>query len=231
MMEPRVGIAHIEVTTADGTFSIDREAFPDFDRYAPRFQIASFLRRDIAFLSRTAAIWAGPMDFSRTSRFRVPRRLAISVAFVVGRRDASASIGGVLRALRRKLPVFQVAYVVSSLRAFSLPSGSFWTLDVLTDPSHPLVPPCLDLRPLVRLQRGLRGRGFPVGPGPGNRPDRRRRVLCPRDCVSAVGRIGPLAAQLPVARGVRGRPSEARHTGRQALRGWDRQCQAWSCGS
>ena len=33
-MEPRVGIAHIEVTAADGTFAIGREAFPDFDRYA-----------------------------------------------------------------------------------------------------------------------------------------------------------------------------------------------------
>jgi hypothetical protein len=33
-MEPRVGIAHIEVDTADGTFPIGREAFPDFDRYA-----------------------------------------------------------------------------------------------------------------------------------------------------------------------------------------------------
>ena len=33
-MEPRVGIAHIEVTAADGTFTIGREDFPDFDRYA-----------------------------------------------------------------------------------------------------------------------------------------------------------------------------------------------------
>ena len=33
-MEPRVGIAHIEVTAADGTFTIGREAFPDFARYA-----------------------------------------------------------------------------------------------------------------------------------------------------------------------------------------------------
>src|SRR6478672_7329022 len=33
-MEPRVGIAHIEVRAADGTFTIGREAFPDFDRYA-----------------------------------------------------------------------------------------------------------------------------------------------------------------------------------------------------
>jgi hypothetical protein len=33
-MEPRVGIAHIEVTAADGTFAIGREAFPDFERYA-----------------------------------------------------------------------------------------------------------------------------------------------------------------------------------------------------
>ena len=33
-MEPRVGLAHIEVTAADGTFTIGREAFPDFDRYA-----------------------------------------------------------------------------------------------------------------------------------------------------------------------------------------------------
>ena len=33
-MEPRVGIAHIEVTAADGTLTIGREAFPDFDRYA-----------------------------------------------------------------------------------------------------------------------------------------------------------------------------------------------------
>ena len=33
-MEPRVGIAHIEVTAGDGTFTIGREAFPDFERYA-----------------------------------------------------------------------------------------------------------------------------------------------------------------------------------------------------
>lgn len=33
-VEPRVGIAHIEVTAADGTFTIGREAFPDFERYA-----------------------------------------------------------------------------------------------------------------------------------------------------------------------------------------------------
>jgi len=33
-MEPRVGIAHIEVTAADGTFTIGRESFPDFERYA-----------------------------------------------------------------------------------------------------------------------------------------------------------------------------------------------------
>ena len=33
-MEPRVGIAHIEVTATDGTFTIGRETFPDFDRYA-----------------------------------------------------------------------------------------------------------------------------------------------------------------------------------------------------
>ena len=33
-MEPRVGIAHIEVTAADGTFRIGREEFPDFERYA-----------------------------------------------------------------------------------------------------------------------------------------------------------------------------------------------------
>ena len=33
-MEPRVGIAHIEITAADGTFAIGREAFPDFERYA-----------------------------------------------------------------------------------------------------------------------------------------------------------------------------------------------------
>ena len=32
-MEPRVGIAHVEVTAADGTFSIGRGDFPDFDRY------------------------------------------------------------------------------------------------------------------------------------------------------------------------------------------------------
>ena len=32
--EPRVGIAHIEVTAADGTFTIGREVFPDFERYA-----------------------------------------------------------------------------------------------------------------------------------------------------------------------------------------------------
>jgi hypothetical protein len=32
-MEPRVGIAHIEVEAANGTFTIGREAFPDFDRY------------------------------------------------------------------------------------------------------------------------------------------------------------------------------------------------------
>jgi hypothetical protein len=33
-MEPRVGIAHIEVSAADGTFRIGREEFPDFERYA-----------------------------------------------------------------------------------------------------------------------------------------------------------------------------------------------------
>jgi hypothetical protein len=33
-MEPRVGVAHIEVTAVDGTFTIGREAFPDFERYA-----------------------------------------------------------------------------------------------------------------------------------------------------------------------------------------------------
>jgi hypothetical protein len=33
-MEPRVGIAHIEVTAADGTFTIGRDEFPDFERYA-----------------------------------------------------------------------------------------------------------------------------------------------------------------------------------------------------
>ena len=33
-MEPKVGIAHIEVRAADGTFTIGRETFPDFDRYA-----------------------------------------------------------------------------------------------------------------------------------------------------------------------------------------------------
>ena len=33
-MEPRVGIAHVEVTAADGTFSIGRGGFPDFQRYA-----------------------------------------------------------------------------------------------------------------------------------------------------------------------------------------------------
>jgi hypothetical protein len=33
-LEPRVGIAHIEVRAADGTFTIGRETFPDFDRYA-----------------------------------------------------------------------------------------------------------------------------------------------------------------------------------------------------
>ena len=33
-MEPRVGIAHIEVTAADGTFKIGRDTFPDFERYA-----------------------------------------------------------------------------------------------------------------------------------------------------------------------------------------------------
>jgi len=32
-MEPRVGIAHIEVSAADGTFTIGRDAFPDFERY------------------------------------------------------------------------------------------------------------------------------------------------------------------------------------------------------
>ena len=35
-MEPRVGIAHIEVTASDGTLTIGREAFPDFERYARR---------------------------------------------------------------------------------------------------------------------------------------------------------------------------------------------------
>jgi len=33
-MEPRVGVAHIEVRAVDGTFSIGREMFPDFERYA-----------------------------------------------------------------------------------------------------------------------------------------------------------------------------------------------------
>ena len=33
-MEPLVGIAHIEVTGADGTFTIGREEFPEFERYA-----------------------------------------------------------------------------------------------------------------------------------------------------------------------------------------------------
>ena len=33
-MEPHVGIAHIEVAAADGTFAIGRETFPDFERYA-----------------------------------------------------------------------------------------------------------------------------------------------------------------------------------------------------
>jgi hypothetical protein len=33
-MQPRVGIAHIEVSAADGTFTIGREHFPDFSRYA-----------------------------------------------------------------------------------------------------------------------------------------------------------------------------------------------------
>jgi hypothetical protein len=33
-LEPKVGIAHIEVRAADGTFTIGRETFPDFDRYA-----------------------------------------------------------------------------------------------------------------------------------------------------------------------------------------------------
>ena len=33
-MEPRVGIAHIEVSAADGTFRIGREEFPDFEQYA-----------------------------------------------------------------------------------------------------------------------------------------------------------------------------------------------------
>ena len=32
-MEPKVGIAHIEVRAADGTFTIGRDTFPDFDRY------------------------------------------------------------------------------------------------------------------------------------------------------------------------------------------------------
>jgi hypothetical protein len=32
-MEPHVGIAHVEVTAVDGTFTIGREAFPDFERY------------------------------------------------------------------------------------------------------------------------------------------------------------------------------------------------------
>jgi hypothetical protein len=33
-MEPRVGIAHIDVPSPDGTFTIGRDAFPDFERYA-----------------------------------------------------------------------------------------------------------------------------------------------------------------------------------------------------
>jgi hypothetical protein len=32
--EPRVGIAHVDVTSPDGTFTIGREVFPDFERYA-----------------------------------------------------------------------------------------------------------------------------------------------------------------------------------------------------
>jgi hypothetical protein len=33
-VERRVGIAHIEVTAGDGSFTIGREAFPDFERHA-----------------------------------------------------------------------------------------------------------------------------------------------------------------------------------------------------
>jgi len=33
-MEPRVGVAHLEIETVDGTFTIGRELFPDFERYA-----------------------------------------------------------------------------------------------------------------------------------------------------------------------------------------------------
>jgi hypothetical protein len=33
-MEPRVGIAHVDVSSPDGTFTIGRDAFPDFERYA-----------------------------------------------------------------------------------------------------------------------------------------------------------------------------------------------------
>jgi hypothetical protein len=33
-MEPRVGVAHIDITSPDGVFVIGREAFPDFERYA-----------------------------------------------------------------------------------------------------------------------------------------------------------------------------------------------------
>ncbi len=33
-MEPRVGIAHVDVPSPDGTFTIGRDAFPDFERYA-----------------------------------------------------------------------------------------------------------------------------------------------------------------------------------------------------
>ena len=33
-MKPSVGIAHIEVRASDGTFTIGRETFPDFERYA-----------------------------------------------------------------------------------------------------------------------------------------------------------------------------------------------------
>ena len=33
-MEPRVGIAHVDVSSPDRKFTIGREAFPDFERYA-----------------------------------------------------------------------------------------------------------------------------------------------------------------------------------------------------
>ena len=33
-MQPRVGVAHLDIASADGTFTIGRDDFPEFSRYA-----------------------------------------------------------------------------------------------------------------------------------------------------------------------------------------------------